>query len=213
MHNSGSVHCSRDPQTSLFSNFFIKNGFHDIIHTFKNYFVTVFLVFSKIICIQTDPLSLYFPPSSCFLFLLLFFFFFFFSFSFLHLHLLLLILIHLIFLFLFEFDYGQWFWVCNFGSDFWQIFPLHGWWFWGFPLTVVAATSSSSIPCSFRRSTRRSKHQSTLSVFVGVSMCGCVWFCGVCCWFLILCLWECVYQRKIKMMRAREKKMSKIRNY
>ena len=148
MHNSGSVHCSRDPQTSLFSNFFIKNGFHNIIYTFKNYFVTVFLVFSKIICIQMDPLSLYFPPSSCFLFLL-FFFFFFFSFSFLHLHLLLLILIHLIFLFLFEFDYGQWFWVCNFGSDFWQIFPLHGWWFWGFPLTVVAATSSSSIPCSF----------------------------------------------------------------
>ena len=92
MHNSGSVHCSRDPQTSLFSNFFIKNGFHNIIYTFKNYFVTVFLVFSKIICIQTDPLSLYFPPSSCFLFLLFFFFFsfpspsyifiFFFSFSF-----------------------------------------------------------------------------------------------------------------------------------
>ena len=90
MHNSGSVHCSRDPQTPLFSNFFIKNGFHDIIHIFKNYFVTVFLVFSKIICIQTDPLSLYFPPSSCFLFLFFFFsfpspsyiFIFFFSFSF-----------------------------------------------------------------------------------------------------------------------------------
>ena len=35
-----------DPQTSLFSNFFIKNGSHGTIHTFKNYFDTVFLVFS-----------------------------------------------------------------------------------------------------------------------------------------------------------------------
>ena len=31
-------------QISLFSNFFIKNGSHDIIHTFKNYFATVFSV-------------------------------------------------------------------------------------------------------------------------------------------------------------------------
>ena len=30
----------------LFSHFFIKNSSHDIIHTFKNYFVTVFSVFS-----------------------------------------------------------------------------------------------------------------------------------------------------------------------
>ena len=51
----GPVHCLRDPQTSLFSNFFIKNWFHDTIHTFKNYFVTVFSVFSKISDIQTDP--------------------------------------------------------------------------------------------------------------------------------------------------------------
>ena len=40
------VHCSRDPQTSLFNNFFIKNESHDTIHTFKNYFTTVFLIFS-----------------------------------------------------------------------------------------------------------------------------------------------------------------------
>ena len=36
--------------------FFIKNGSHSIIHTFKNYFAIVFLVFSKIICIQMDQL-------------------------------------------------------------------------------------------------------------------------------------------------------------
>ena len=41
-------------QTSLFSHFFIKNGFHSTIHTFKNYFTTMFLIFSKINCIQTD---------------------------------------------------------------------------------------------------------------------------------------------------------------
>ena len=37
-----------DPQIPLFSNFFIKNGSHDTVHTFINYFVTVFsvLVFS-----------------------------------------------------------------------------------------------------------------------------------------------------------------------
>ena len=129
-------------------------------------------------------------------------------------------------------DYGQWFWVCNFGGDSGQIFPLHGWWFWGSPLTAAVATSSSSTPCSSRRSIHRSKHRSTLFVFVGVSVCGCVWFCGVCSWFcgwlfyfcgwfsgwlLILCLWECVYQRKKKMMRAlvlqmekREKKWAKL---
>ena len=53
--NSARVHYLRDPQTSLFSNFFIKNGSHSTIHIFKNYFVTMFLVFSKISCIQTDP--------------------------------------------------------------------------------------------------------------------------------------------------------------
>ena len=31
----------------------IKNGFHDTIHTFKNYFTTVFLILTKISLIQT----------------------------------------------------------------------------------------------------------------------------------------------------------------
>ena len=46
-----------DPQISFFINFFIKNGSHSTIHTFKNYFTTVFSVFSfsKISSIQTDP--------------------------------------------------------------------------------------------------------------------------------------------------------------
>ena len=35
-----------DPQISLFIKFFIKNWSHDIIHTFKNYFVTTFFSFS-----------------------------------------------------------------------------------------------------------------------------------------------------------------------
>ena len=54
--NSVPVHYLRVSQTSLFSNSFIKNGFHSIIHMFKNYFTTVFLVFSfsKISYIQTD---------------------------------------------------------------------------------------------------------------------------------------------------------------
>ena len=34
-----------NPQISLFNNFFIKNGSHDTIHAFKNYFVTVFFSF------------------------------------------------------------------------------------------------------------------------------------------------------------------------
>ena len=33
-----------DPQIPLFSKFFIKNGSHSTIYTFKNYFATVFLV-------------------------------------------------------------------------------------------------------------------------------------------------------------------------
>ena len=55
--NSAPVHCSRVPQITLFSNFFIKNGSHGTIYTFKNYFVTVFSVFrfSKMSSIQTDP--------------------------------------------------------------------------------------------------------------------------------------------------------------
>ena len=35
-----------DPQISFFINFFIKNGSHSTIYTFKNYFATVFSVFS-----------------------------------------------------------------------------------------------------------------------------------------------------------------------
>ena len=44
--NSAPVHCSQVPQITLFSNFFIKNGSHNTIYTFKNYFATVFSVFS-----------------------------------------------------------------------------------------------------------------------------------------------------------------------
>ena len=52
----GPVHCSRDSQTLLFSNFFIKNGSYGIIHTFKIYFIIIFsiLSFNKISYIQTD---------------------------------------------------------------------------------------------------------------------------------------------------------------
>ena len=34
--------------STLFTNFFIKNGSHDTIHTFKNYFTIVFSIFSGI---------------------------------------------------------------------------------------------------------------------------------------------------------------------
>ena len=44
----GSVHCLRDPQIYFFNKIFIKNGSHNIIYTFKNYFATLFSVFSKI---------------------------------------------------------------------------------------------------------------------------------------------------------------------
>ena len=42
-----SAHCAlfTDPQISLFNYFFIKNGSHDTIHTFKNYFAIVFFSF------------------------------------------------------------------------------------------------------------------------------------------------------------------------
>ena len=52
----GSMHSLWNSQTSFFNKTFIKNGSHDTIHTFKNYFVTVFSVFSKISSIQTDPM-------------------------------------------------------------------------------------------------------------------------------------------------------------
>ena len=50
----GLVHCSWDPQISFFNKTFAKNGFHSTIHTFKNYFAIMFLIFSKISSIQTD---------------------------------------------------------------------------------------------------------------------------------------------------------------
>ena len=40
-------------QISFFNKIFIKIKFHDTIHIFKNYFVTVFSVFSKISGIQS----------------------------------------------------------------------------------------------------------------------------------------------------------------
>ena len=73
-----------DPQTSLFSNIFIKNGSHSTIHIFKNYFAIIFSVFSfsKICSIQTDlnydvsniynlHKSLFFTPSVPFFFVLI----------------------------------------------------------------------------------------------------------------------------------------------
>ena len=43
------------PLATLFKKKKIKNGSHDTIYTFKNYFATVFSVFSKISCVRTDP--------------------------------------------------------------------------------------------------------------------------------------------------------------
>ena len=40
--------------STLFRKKYIKNGSHGTIHTFKNYFTTVFSIFSKISYIQTD---------------------------------------------------------------------------------------------------------------------------------------------------------------
>ena len=50
----GPMHCSWDPQTCFFNNFFIKNESHYTIYTFKNYFAIIFSVFSKISGIQMD---------------------------------------------------------------------------------------------------------------------------------------------------------------
>ena len=44
--NSAFMHCSQISPTPFFINFFIKNGSHSTIHTFKNYFATVFSVFN-----------------------------------------------------------------------------------------------------------------------------------------------------------------------
>ena len=51
-----------DPQISLFSNFFIKNGFHSTIYTFKNYFATVFFSFSfQFSAVSKRTLNLFSP--------------------------------------------------------------------------------------------------------------------------------------------------------
>ena len=42
----GPLYCSQDLQISFFNKIFIKNGSHDTIYIFKNYFVTMFSVFS-----------------------------------------------------------------------------------------------------------------------------------------------------------------------
>ena len=52
----GSVHSLWKSQTSFFNKTFIKNESHCTIHTFINYFVTLFSIFSKISGIQTDPM-------------------------------------------------------------------------------------------------------------------------------------------------------------
>ena len=55
----GPVYYSQDSQNSLFNNFFTINGSHDTVHIFKNYFATIFSVFSFqfsiFSCIQTNP--------------------------------------------------------------------------------------------------------------------------------------------------------------
>ena len=58
-------HCSRIVQ-GIHNHFIqkknIKNGTHNTIHTFKNYFITIFLVFSKINCVQMDSKCNIFVP-------------------------------------------------------------------------------------------------------------------------------------------------------
>ena len=46
--DSASVHYLRVLQITLFSNFFIKNGSHNTIYIFKNYFAIVFSISTKI---------------------------------------------------------------------------------------------------------------------------------------------------------------------
>ena len=47
------MHCLQNLQISFFNKIFIKIKFYDIIYIFKNYFITVFLVFNKISGIQS----------------------------------------------------------------------------------------------------------------------------------------------------------------
>ena len=52
-HRALFTHWSRDPQL-LYSKKKFKNWSHSTIYPFQNYFTTVFSIFSKINCIQTD---------------------------------------------------------------------------------------------------------------------------------------------------------------
>ena len=61
----GLVHYSQHLQTSFFNKTFIKNGFHGIIHTFKNYFFIMFLVFNKISNTQTQSVNFLFDICCC----------------------------------------------------------------------------------------------------------------------------------------------------
>ena len=56
------MHCSWDLYP-LYSKKKIKNGSHGTIDTFKNYFDTVFSVFSKMSYSQTDPTFIFFNSS------------------------------------------------------------------------------------------------------------------------------------------------------
>ena len=60
--NSARCALFTNSQITLFNHFFIKNRSHNIIHIFKNYFATVFLVFSFQLY-QTDPPSLFIQSS------------------------------------------------------------------------------------------------------------------------------------------------------
>ena len=61
----GPVHCSRDTQVLYAGKKNFKTRSHSTIHIFKNYFVTMFSVFSKISGIQTDP---YIAKSNCYVY-------------------------------------------------------------------------------------------------------------------------------------------------
>ena len=57
--NSARCALFTNPQILLFSNFFIKNRSHDTIHTFKNYFTTVFFSFQFQFSISVFSFQLY----------------------------------------------------------------------------------------------------------------------------------------------------------
>ena len=92
----------------------------------------------------------------------------------------------------------------------------------------------NSDPSTTRRAPIQAHQSATsanllLSVSVGVSVCGCIWFCGVygwfCCWFcgwfliFVVDFWlsvgVCVSEEAalVVQMEKREKKRSEIRNY